>query len=340
MPEPSKPTKPEQVSRPQPQPQPAEKTPQKTNTLSIVGLVMSLIVPIVGLVLSIVALFQIKKTNQKGKGLAIAGVVVSTVLILLSATLVLAFLFIFTDTFLADNKTDQYKGYDRGFCKEGYYEAWSGGAPSGNRKSDNICLDKSGIDERKAAFDRGEVLKPVIYLYPTSPQEVSVKLKYDGQLTDIYPGFNQPDGWKVLAQPSGELTDLTTFKPYSYLFWEGQPTKEIALPNEGFVVKGSDTVEFLQQKLAYLGLTAKEYNEMIVFWLPKMQHNAYNHVYFATTSYTDTARLEVEPKPDSVLRVFMVFRPLDQPKQVKEQSLQTFERKGFSVIEWGGSELK
>ena len=319
MPEPSVPTEPLQV--PQPQPQPAEVTPQKTNTLSIVGLVlslmfpiavivlwfqqtttlsivgfvMSLILPIVGLVLSIVALFQIKKTNQKGRGLAIAGVTVSIVmLILASATLAFELTKAFSDEF------------EQKDCNYGSFQ------------SD----------------------KPVIYLYPTSPQEVSVKLKYDGQLTDIYPGFNQPDGWKVLAQPSGELTDLSTLKPYSYLFWEGQPTKEIALPNEGFIVKGSDTVEFLQQKLAYLGLTPKEYNEMIVYWLPKMQHNAYNHVYFATTSYTDTARLEVEPKPDSVLRVFMVFKPLDQPKQVKEQSLQTFERKGFSVIEWGGSEQK
>ena len=292
MPEASKPTKPEQVSQPQPQPQPAEKTAQKTNTLSIVGLVMSLIVPIVGLVLSIVALFQIKKTNQKGKGLAIAGVVVSTVMVLLT---VAALVYAINSGVLVQNE-----------------DSSNGTQPD----------------------------KPVIYLYPTSPQEVSVKLKYDGQLTDIYPGFNQPDGWKVLAQPSGELTDLSTLKPYSYLFWEGKSSKPIAMPDEGFVVKGSDTAEFLQQKLAYLGLTPKEYNEMIVYWLPKMQHNAYNHVYFATTSYTDTARLEVEPKPDSVLRVFMVFRPLDQPKLVKEQSLQTFERKGFSVIEWGGSEQK
>ena len=320
MPEQSVPNEPEQV--PQPQPQPAEVTPQKTNTLSIVGLVMplmfpiavlvlsiqpnitlslvgsvmSLIVPIVGLVLSIVALFQIKKTNQKGKGLAIAGATISIIMLMLAST----FLFFALTDAIKNGEFDQ---------KNGNY---------GGTQPD----------------------KPVIYLYPTSPQEVSVKLKYDGQLTDIYPGFNQPDGWKVLAQPNGELTDLSTFKPYSYLFWEGKSSKPIALPDEGFVVKGGDTAEFLQQKLAYLGLTPKEYNEMIVYWLPKMQHNAYNHVYFATTSYTDTARLEIEPKPDSLLRVFMVFRPLDQPKQVKEQSLQTFERKGFSVIEWGGSELK
>ena len=320
MPEPSVPTEPVQV--PQPQPQPAEATPQKTNTLSIVGLVMplmfpiaalvlwfqqtntlstvgfvlSLIVPIVGLVLSIVALFQIKKTNQKGRGLAIAGVVVSIVMLILAfAALALAL---------------------------------------------TNAIKSGEFDQKNGNYGGAQPDKPVIYLYPTSPQEVSVKLKYDGQLTDIYPGFNQPDGWKVLAQPNGELTDLSTLKPYSYLFWEGKSSKPIALPDEGFVVKGSDTIEFLQQKLAYLGLTPKEYNEMIVYWLPKMQHNAYNHVYFATTSYTDTARLEVEPKPDSVLRVFMVFKPLDQPKQVKEQSLQTFERKGFSVIEWGGSEQK
>ena len=326
MPEPSVPTEPLQM--PQPQPQPAEVTPHKTNTLSIVGLVLSLmfpiaalvlwfqqtntlstvgfvlslIVPIVGLVLSIVALFQIKKTNQKGKGLAIAGVTVSIVMLMLASAA------------LALELTNA--------IKSGEFD------------------QKGGSNDGPYVDGGGDAAKPVIYLYPTSPQEVSVKLKYDGQLTDIYPGFNQPDGWKVLAQPNGELTDLSTLKPYSYLFWEGKSSKPIALPDEGFVVKGSDTIEFLQQKLAYLGLTPKEYNEMIVYWLPKMQHNAYNHVYFATTSYTDTARLEVEPKPDSVLRVFMVFRPLEQSKQVKEQSLQTFERKGFSVIEWGGSEQK
>lgn len=52
-------------------------TPQKTNTLSIVGLIMAFIIPIVGLVCSIIGISQTNKRNEKGKGLAVAGVIIS-----------------------------------------------------------------------------------------------------------------------------------------------------------------------------------------------------------------------------------------------------------------------
>ena len=36
----------------------------------------------------------------------------------------------------------------------------------------------------------------------------------------------------------------------------------------------------------------------------------------------------------------MTFVPLDEEISVPEQQLETFERKGFAVVEWGGAELK
>ena len=48
----------------------------------------------------------------------------------------------------------------------------------------------------------------------------------------------------------------------------------------GFVVKGEDTAAFLQEKLAYLGLTPREYNECIVYWLPRLEGNPYNLISF------------------------------------------------------------
>jgi Co/Zn/Cd efflux system component len=51
--------------------------PQSTSGLSIAGLILAFLAPLIGLILSIVALVQIKKTGQKGKGLAIAGIIVS-----------------------------------------------------------------------------------------------------------------------------------------------------------------------------------------------------------------------------------------------------------------------
>lgn len=183
-------------------------------------------------------------------------------------------------------------------------------------------------------------MKPVIYLYPTTTQEISVQLRYKGQLAYTYPLYdNALEGWKVIAHPDGTLTNLADGREYSYLFWEGKEYPLKVDETRGFVVKGSDTRAFLQTKLAELGLTPREYNEFIVFWLPRMQDNPYNFVQFVGSEYTDSAPLVISPKPDSILRVFMAFKPLDAYKQVIEQDIQPFERNGFTVIEWGGTEL-
>lgn len=65
-------------------------TSVKTNTLAIVGLVIAFIVPLIGLILSIVALNQIKKSKENGKGAAIAGIVVSIIVMIFQFVLVLA----------------------------------------------------------------------------------------------------------------------------------------------------------------------------------------------------------------------------------------------------------
>lgn len=179
--------------------------------------------------------------------------------------------------------------------------------------------------------------KPVIYLYPEAETEVSVKLDYDGELTCTYPAYE--DGWNVLAQPDGTLTDMNTNREYSYLFWEGESDTEYDM-SEGFVVKGEDTAEFLQDTLTKLGLTPREYNEFIVYWLPQMQENPYNLITFQTDAYTDHARLTITPEPDAVLRVFMAYKALEKPIEVPEPAITPFERTGFTVVEWGGTEVK
>ena len=47
--------------------------------------------------------------------------------------------------------------------------------------------------------------------------------------------------------------------------------------------------------------------------------------------------LEISPQPDSIIRVFMDYKPLNKKIKVKEQSLTTQDRNGFTVVEWGGS---
>ena len=178
--------------------------------------------------------------------------------------------------------------------------------------------------------------KPVIYLYPEKEMEVKVQLDYDGKLVCTYPEYD--NGWNVVAQPDGTLCDYSG-KTYSYLFWEGNTHATYDF-SKGFVVKGAETAEFLEEKLSEIGLNPKETNEFIVYWLPRMQENKYNLITFQTKAYTDVAKLHITPEPDSILRVFMAYKELEEPIEIEEPAIAPFERKGFTVVEWGGAEVK
>ena len=177
--------------------------------------------------------------------------------------------------------------------------------------------------------------KPVIYLYPEEETDVTVQLDFNGTLTSTYPTYN--NGWSVTAQPDGTLTDASG-REYYCLFWEGESYVQYDL-SEGFCVAGEDTRAFLEESLAALGLTDKEANEFILYWLPQMEHNACNLISFQTDLYTDNAALTITPAPDSVLRVFMAWMPLDAPVDVEPQELIPFVRKGFAAVEWGGAQV-
>lgn len=181
-------------------------------------------------------------------------------------------------------------------------------------------------------------LKPVIYLYPKEKMDVDVRLDYAGELTTTYPKYNPQTGWKVTAEPNGHLYDQSTKQDYRYLYWEGDSAYKYNL-DKGFVVPGDKTAEFLREKCAYLGLTMEEYNEMIVFWLPEMEKNPYNLIHFSTDEYEKQAKLTVTPKPDEMIRVFMVYKPLKTKIDLPEQQLIKKERHGFTVVEWGGMKI-
>ena len=128
-------------------------------------------------------------------------------------------------------------------------------------------------------------------------------------------------------------------KLYS-LYWEGIQTEPINY-QEGFVVKGSETIEFLEEKLDILGLNEIEAEEFIIYWLPKLQNNEYNYIRFATIEEINkNMPLSFSVEPDTVIRVLMQYKALDSYKEVKEQKLNTPDRYGFVAVEWGGTEIK
>jgi len=177
--------------------------------------------------------------------------------------------------------------------------------------------------------------EPIIYLYPTVAQRVHVEAKPLHSVNASIPPYRA--GWDVLARPSGELTGVTDRKTYSYLFWEGlssiSPMRE-----EGFVIPQEKVAGFLERMLPRLGLTERESKDFRDAWLPRFHNAPYYFITFLPRETIDRlAPLVVTPKPDVVIRVLMDFRPLRASEPVQAPDLPTPpERRGFTVVEWGG----
>ena len=205
-----------------------------------------------------------------------------------------------------------------------------------DKKSGRIEADLLTVEASDFEQDPNACYKPVIYLYPQTETQVRIDLNLDGRLTCTYPAYDQ--GWMVTAAPDGTLND-DKGQNYNYLYWEGETGTQFDM-TKGFCVKGKDTAVFLEDALAKLGLNRREANEFIVYWLPLMQENPFNIISFQSECYTDAVRLTVDPAPDTVIRVFMAWQASECYVPMEAQTLTAPQRQGFTLVEWGGTELR
>ena len=181
--------------------------------------------------------------------------------------------------------------------------------------------------------------KPIIYIYPETETTVQVSVGYPEKLSCVYPEYDIENGWEVIAKPNGDLVDTKSGRNLYSLYWEGSQKAEYRF-KDGFVVAGEDSAKFLEEKLAILGLNEREANEFIIYWLPKLEANKYNLIRFETMEEIEEYMpLNIEPKPDTLIRVVMDFKGLNRPMEILEQKLETPLREGYTVVEWGGSEF-
>lgn len=176
--------------------------------------------------------------------------------------------------------------------------------------------------------------KPIIYLYPKTESKVNVKLWTPENLSHTYPIYNSERWWNVIAQPNGELENLDNWRKLYALYWEWKSDIETNF-DEWFVVAWKDIIPFLEEKLAILWLNEREAEEFIVYWLPQMENNKYNVIRFETIEeQNENMPLNITPTPDTVIRVMMDWKAIEEPIEVPEQQLTTPERNGFTVVEW------
>ena len=120
----------------------------------------------------------------------------------------------------------------------------------------------------------------------------------------------------IFANWNTEITQTTdddsgyVYKPVIYLY----PTE--------------DTNVFV--KLKYKNNIVVSYPEYLEGW----------NVLAKTDEINKNMPIEINPNPDTIIRVLMTFKGLEEPMEVEEQKLITPNRNGFVAVEWGGTEIK
>lgn len=239
--------------------------------------------------------------------------------------------------------------------RESYYSDSLGKYKINVAKNDFINFSKEGFQSQKIEVTHQTIQdivlkpqttsdriikKPVIYLYPLQKTDISFHLDFKGELLTTFPKYDK--NWTVTAYPDGRIFDKKTNRFYSSLFWDGSQK----FPDEhyqyksGFVVSKNDLTNFLIEKLEFMGLNNLETNEFVQYWLPILEKNKINFIHFYVNSdYDFISQNNVSPKPDTSIRIFMEFYGLDKPIEIPVQHLPKTERKGFTLVEWGGSDV-
>ena len=190
----------------------------------------------------------------------------------------------------------------------------------------------------KEVCDPNVAYKPIIYIYPEYDMDLSIKLGNESNLLYTYPKYKNE--WNIKVSSNGNIYDYDTNRNYYGLYWEGIDNYKLNM-DEGFIVKGEDTVKFLEEKLSILGLNEYEINEFIIYWIDKLECNKYNFISFRNIEDINKSMpLYFSKEPDTLIRIMMDFKSLDNYIEVKEQVLNKVERKGFTIVEWGGTYYK
>jgi hypothetical protein len=168
---------------------------------------------------------------------------------------------------------------------------------------------------------------PNIYLYPTTTTQVQVTLDFPegtGLATSL-PAYNE--GWNVWVNPEGLIDEQ-----YGYLFYENSSFPELQTET-GWLVDGNNLSSELARLLELQGFQGSEITDFLEFWLPVLPEFPW---YQITPQNPElSATLEINPAPESLLRILWHIRPLPIPVELTAPQIQPFERNGFTVVEWG-----
>ena len=202
-----------------------------------------------------------------------------------------------------------------------------------NKTSSDVKIKTKYKRLKDEECDPNVAYKPILYIYPDENMYINIKMEKDNNIITSYPKYNK--GWNVYVDASGNI--YYNNREYYALYWDEYNDNNVDF-SEGFYVESDNAIKFLEEKLDIIGLNNREANEFIMYWLPILEENKHSLVYFELTSERENNnKLIINPKPDSMLRINMHVKKVNNKQNINEQKLETFNRYGYTVVEWGGT---
>ena len=207
--------------------------------------------------------------------------------------------------------------------------------------------------------------KPAIYLYPKETTKIEITLDKSIKYKNTIPFYKNK--WLIEADATGAIRDLQPkythcgklpskqfgfeyskqaceVNKYPYIYWDGkQLFKPIPKKNVGFIVKRNNIDTFLLDSATKLQLTNTEKYEFVRYWAQKMKDKKwkYYRVYFLQNSEVDEyLPIVINPNPETSNRIEIIIRKAKKNEKITTQNIIPVERKGYTMVEWGGAIFK
>jgi hypothetical protein len=172
-----------------------------------------------------------------------------------------------------------------------------------------------------------------------------MSINTSANISFTYPALDNK--WQMTIASNGLLI-YSNNKQYPYLFWEGEMENlNYARTDEkieGSIVTKENVTSFLEEKLTQLGLNATEQTDFITFWSPLIMQNEKSYIQLLVDdAYDVVSTMDITPAPDNIRRVYILFsdaKEIDASFIDSEKNYKSFDRSGFTIVEWGGTEIK